>query len=496
MDTGTIEQNMGDGQTIIDFVTLGRRLHPARHLLLAIIDHGGGWAPGGENSIVGALPHKRNWSAGTSGLSWDFTNDHDYLNNQEIRQTMAAITNNGVQPIDVVFYDVCLMGLLEVAYELQGYASYFVSSQNIGWAPAGPQNRYNQLINHLTPNATPQDLARLLVDAYAKDLPDQGHPYTISALDLSQLPNLLGKVNALANILSLNLTDSNGADHLLSAYLLTQKLDYDSDLLLEPATDGFVDLQDFALKISDTYRDTAVANAAQAVVAAVNSVVIGERHQSGSPWKYKERMWNLDNVHGVSIFLPLGEDLQFPLPISSTLSTDATANRNIRLRDTYTTHELRFVADSTWGTLIERFYQLKDGTILTGTTIGPVAGLQEPDIAPPQSTLNLVGDRRVGADISLSWNSSDTQSGVREITIWQKAAENDWMQIGASTALSGTQSVHLVTNCRNSFAVNGTDQAGNIEPILSGVNMLVVDIAPCYRSYLPAIANNTTLQLR
>lgn len=496
IDTDTTERNMGDGQTLIDFVTLGRRLHPARHLLLAIIDHGGGWAPGGDNSIVGALPHKRNWSAGTSGLSWDFTNDHDYLNNQEIRQTMATITSNGAQPIDVLFYDVCLMGLLEVAYELQGYASYFVSSQNIGWAPAGPQNRYNQLINNLMPDATPQDLARLLVDSYAKDLPDQGHPYTISALDLSQLANLLSKVNSLANALSPTLTDTKGTDDLLSAYLLTQKLDYDSDLLLEPTTDGFIDLQDFALKISDTYKDTAVVTAAQDVIAAVNNIVIAERHRSGSPWKYKERTWNLDNVHGLSIFLPLGEDLQLPLPISSTLPIDETGTRNIRLRDTYTTRELRFVADSTWGTMIERYYQLKDGTIPTETTTGPVAGLQEPDIVPPQSTLTFVGNQQVGADITLSWNSNDAKSGVRGVTIWQKQAENDWLQIGASTAPSGTQSVHLATNCRNSFAVNGTDQAGNIEPIVPGANMLVVDVEPCYRSYLPAIANNATRQYR
>jgi hypothetical protein len=67
------ELNMGSGQTLADFVTYGRALYPSHHTLLAIVDHGGGWAPSPEEGLPGTLPLRhRHYLAGGSGLSWDF----------------------------------------------------------------------------------------------------------------------------------------------------------------------------------------------------------------------------------------------------------------------------------------------------------------------------------------------------------------------------------------------------------------------------------------
>ena len=57
------------------------------------------------------------------------------MTNPEIQQAMAVITNDGADPLDVVFYDACLMGMIEIAYQIKDYADFFVSSQNIAWAP-------------------------------------------------------------------------------------------------------------------------------------------------------------------------------------------------------------------------------------------------------------------------------------------------------------------------------------------------------------------------
>ncbi|HSN76213.1 MAG TPA: clostripain-related cysteine peptidase [Anaerolineae bacterium] len=49
------ERNMGDKQTLIDFVTWGRDHYPSHRTLLAIVDHGGGWAPSTGDAVPGPL---------------------------------------------------------------------------------------------------------------------------------------------------------------------------------------------------------------------------------------------------------------------------------------------------------------------------------------------------------------------------------------------------------------------------------------------------------
>jgi hypothetical protein len=158
------ELDMGEGGALADFVNWGRAYAPSRYTLLAIVDHGGGWAPSPAAVFTDTLPIRRpNYMAGGSGLSWDFTNGYDYLDSPELRTALGLATGQGADPLDVVFYDVCLMGMLEVAYQIQGYTDFFVSSQNIGWAPIGPQGRYVQAVSGIAPDTTPQKMAELLV---------------------------------------------------------------------------------------------------------------------------------------------------------------------------------------------------------------------------------------------------------------------------------------------------------------------------------------------
>lgn len=84
-------------------------------------------------------------------------------------------------------------------------------------------------------------------------------------------------------------------------------------------------------------------------------------------------------MHGLSIFLPLGEDLEVhfthTVPVTPALVITRT------LRETYTGLQLDFVAATGWDRLIGRHYAAV--TVLTGTLDGPVE-LLEPDITPPR----------------------------------------------------------------------------------------------------------------
>jgi len=496
----TGELDMGDPQTLIDFVTWGRAHYPSRHILLSIVDHGGGWAPGGNETPSGSMAaHKRRWSAGNSGLSWDFSDGYDYLDSQEIRDAFAAITGGGSEPLDVVYFDVCLMGMLEVAYQIHGYADYWVSSQNIGWAPKGPDDRYVRLVQSIGPATTPRQLAQDLVQHYASSLPPDGHPFTLAAVDMDALPLVVSATDELALAISATLTTSQQAALLHAVYSATQKIDYDSDLDIEPLSDGFVDLYDLALNAARRYTEPSIISAAHAVTAALSSAVIAEAHASGPPWMAWDEEWNmegiewhLDDVHGLSIFFPLGEDLELPIEVTETISISPTVviSRNLRLRETYTCDQLRFACDTAWPALIDAYYAVATA-VPTDTTAGPVDGLLPPDITPPQTTVAFSGTVGLGQTVTVTWTSTDTQSGVLSAALWHRPYHGPWTPVAAEVVgASGLFTFTISQRCLQHLAVRASDRCGNVEPPGSALNTVEIDIQPCGLAYLPLVRRN------
>jgi hypothetical protein len=61
-------------------------------------------------------------------------------------------------------------------------------------------------------------------------------------------------------------------------------VDYDADFTVEPASDGFVDLYDFARLTAQRYSAPEVVISANQVLSMMNQAVVAERHNSGSPW--------------------------------------------------------------------------------------------------------------------------------------------------------------------------------------------------------------------
>ena len=63
------EVNMGDGTTLRDFVMWSQGLFLAEKQALIILDHG----------------------EGLTGISWDFTSDHDYITLDELQEAMSGL---------------------------------------------------------------------------------------------------------------------------------------------------------------------------------------------------------------------------------------------------------------------------------------------------------------------------------------------------------------------------------------------------------------------
>ncbi|MBN2858585.1 MAG: choice-of-anchor J domain-containing protein [Candidatus Delongbacteria bacterium] len=114
VDSTLGELDMGSVETLKDFLIWGVNTYPSERYILILKNHGGGWK---------------------SGICIDET-DGGVLNIKDIKTALDALfTDTGVK-IDILAFDACLMGMIEVAYELKdNIVSSVIFSQDFGYTP-------------------------------------------------------------------------------------------------------------------------------------------------------------------------------------------------------------------------------------------------------------------------------------------------------------------------------------------------------------------------
>jgi len=264
------EANMGDPQTIIDFVHWTKTNYQADHYALVIWDHGSGWK-------------REDYEPPVKSISSDDT-DNDEITMQELRQALAAITNDGADKLDIIGFDACLMGMEEVDYQIMPYASYRVSSEELepsnGWDYTASMT---YLINN--PKCTSQQLSAQIVSDYITYTGTSGY-HTLSAVDLNNLNDLATATsklgNDLMNALPLYRTQIEEVNDRVECFPY-----YDHGFY------SYIDLHDYARLISESINDPVIINDAQNVMDAITNTVIAEAHGSIH-----------SNSRGISIYLP------------------------------------------------------------------------------------------------------------------------------------------------------------------------------------------------
>jgi len=115
------ELNTADWNTAKDFFLWAMQNYPADHYALTFWDHGGGIFKDNNEKKPG--PNSR-------AVCWDDTNGgSDYISSGEVRQILQALyTQNGNQKIDLVGYDVCIVGALETHYQTADMVHVSVAS--------------------------------------------------------------------------------------------------------------------------------------------------------------------------------------------------------------------------------------------------------------------------------------------------------------------------------------------------------------------------------
>lgn len=360
------EVNMADGQTLTEFIVWAAQNYPADNYVLILSDHGAGW-PGGWND-----PTAEDNGPDRVALAQVF-GDMLYLMEMD-RAIDEARQQAGIERFEIIGFDACLMGHVEVMAAMRPHTRYVVASQELepalGWA-------YAAFLGQLAanPEMTGADLAQAIVDSYINEdqriinddereifagrtsiqsvIRSVSTDITLSAVDTDQLPALLAALDNLA--LTLN---NAPAKQVARARTYAQTFD---NIFGEDFPPSYIDLAHFAKLLGERVSDAEVRAAADELTRALQAAIIANKKGSQRP-----------GATGLSIYFP---------------DSDLFKNRYAGNRS-YTAVANRFATDTLWDDFLAAHY--------TGNTLSrsgvPTLPPDIPDadiIAPGAGTLEI-----------------------------------------------------------------------------------------------------------
>jgi hypothetical protein len=226
------ETNMGHKKTLADFLQWGVKTYPANNVAVVVWNHGMGW----------------------SGIAHD-QDSHEYMRVQDVawalrqgQKTLSKV-NKKASKFAIVDFDACLMGTIEVAYEIADSTKFMVASEETEPGQGMPYADYLEPLVR-NPNLSAREFTKRMVGTYVYSYAKggsatshviQGSPVTKSAVDLSKVPALVKKFDNLARALLDN--------HEVYAKLLISEAGKFGGIR-RYSDETLVDLTDFAIQLA------------------------------------------------------------------------------------------------------------------------------------------------------------------------------------------------------------------------------------------------------
>lgn len=173
--------DMGQPQTLSDFIAWGKANYPADRYCLIIWNHGSGWKRSPNASDSRAFSFDDQY--GTSIQTWDIG------------------TALGSEHFDIIAWDCSLMQMVEVAYELRNNADYVVGSEE---SPPADGYPYDSVFTPWAsnPDETTRNLSKTFVDAMTSNPAYAGNKITQSSLETAKLGALASAISNLGSLLN------------------------------------------------------------------------------------------------------------------------------------------------------------------------------------------------------------------------------------------------------------------------------------------------------
>jgi hypothetical protein len=242
------EVNSDDPRTLAEFISWGVRRYPAQRYGLVLWDHGGQWL---------------------GGFGGDASNGEESMSTLQVRQGIqAGMAQVGLRTWDFLGFDTCLMGGAELLFEYGDLTRLYIASPELdfgdGWA-------YTHTLEYLSTNPATDlvSFARAEVaalDAQQSRVEERAH----AAYDPARIPELREAIDDFVNVV----VQSGDRASLLNARSKVTEYAFDPEAPNDPTL--YVDLGQFAQLVAQNTRDAGVARAANALVSAVNRVVIAK----------------------------------------------------------------------------------------------------------------------------------------------------------------------------------------------------------------------------
>jgi len=238
----TQKLNSGSPHTLIDCVAWAMKYYPADNLILNLWDHGSGvYDPGASldyhlQDIKFVSPFDLfHLNPETNMLELDrsigYAERMDLTDGQELRESGRGIcfdetfksymTNSalkfalheiqhkvlGGKKIGVVWFDACLMTMIEIANICKDHAEYLVGSEEVEFASG---SNYELVLRPFVDKVlSSQEFACHVVDSYEKAYQQITRDYTQSAIDLSIMSQLESNINLVAGQILSAMQDQN-----------------------------------------------------------------------------------------------------------------------------------------------------------------------------------------------------------------------------------------------------------------------------------------------
>jgi hypothetical protein len=250
--------DMGDKQTLLDFITWGVQSYPADHYFVVVWDHGAGW------HLLSPKPAMQ-----TNDISFDERSGH-HITTEELGTVMGQAAQLMGHKVDIYGSDACMMSMVEVAQEMAPSVGTFIGSEETEPGAGWP---YDIFLSSwaANPAAKPGDIGKYLVDAYHTYYTAQGTASaTMAAIDMEQLPGLLLSISTLKD----KLMAKSSLSVVATAAAASSRYTYSDYVDLSDAVDNIraaLDKSDEAQvaldNISQMIKTTVIANSTTGIKA-------------------------------------------------------------------------------------------------------------------------------------------------------------------------------------------------------------------------------------
>ena len=258
--------NMGQSETLSDFLKWGQEKYRTKNNMLILWDHGGGSA---------------------KGVCFDENYSFDALTLADLK---SAFENAGLYTkFEIIGFDACLMATIETADYIKDYARYLVASEEI--VPSGGWD-YKAVVESYSSKEDPTEVGKDICDSFmAKcEKRKKADISTLSVIDLSGLYPIFERLDSLGRDLSEYVGKDNAFSKVIAAAKRCEKFGYES---VFSGSSNMIDFLDFTKLLALSDFDE-FAKMYEIVEAAVVYSVTGEERNNGGisfyyPIDYNEK---------------------------------------------------------------------------------------------------------------------------------------------------------------------------------------------------------------